>query len=455
MKNKYFALAVLLLATSAISHAQKLRVFPDNLYLGPALTKIYVEIDWMAGTHSHQPSQAVIDAIKATFANEGIELIVDVSNAIPHTNVINIPSGYNVSTAPEVVAIANEHFNHKNDSRYFYSIWAHNYSLNGTLTTSSGYADLPGRMHLVTLGSFSGQTGTINNQIGTFVHEFGHNINQRHAGASSTPNYKPNYISVMNYRYQLNGITSGLAGYNLASSVQGINNFGYSHGTLAALNELSLNEPAGIGLGTSADWNCDGDTVDSGVQRDLTQGASWCSAAQTDYTNLQDFDNWGSVASYVSGAGGKLASRMEALPDATPEVCVTAEEHEAEMARHSPERRAFLEADQSVGVAGKIATPTTFFVHNHGTAPLNITSIAPASAAPWIAGISPTSFTVAPSSFQTVNLSVDVVAAPYGPSTRQLLIGSNNASGAYTNGVFVHVNNTTPPNAARDWEAYY
>ena len=47
--------------------------------------------------------------------------------------------------------------------------------------------------------------GTISQQAGTFVHELGHNLNLRHGGQDNV-NRKPNYISVMNYAFQLGGI---------------------------------------------------------------------------------------------------------------------------------------------------------------------------------------------------------------------------------------------------------
>lgn len=43
-------------------------------------------------------------------------------------------------------------------------------------------------------------------QVGLFLHEMGHSLGLFHAGGSDTPQYKPNYQSVMNYAYQENGI---------------------------------------------------------------------------------------------------------------------------------------------------------------------------------------------------------------------------------------------------------
>jgi hypothetical protein len=56
-------------------------------------------------------------------------------------------------------------------------------------------------------------TPTVMNQGGTFMHELGHNLGLRHGGGSDlngdaedTPTFKPNYLSVMNYKFQLVGI---------------------------------------------------------------------------------------------------------------------------------------------------------------------------------------------------------------------------------------------------------
>ena len=43
--------------------------------------------------------------------------------------------------------------------------------------------------------------GTLDQQSGTFMHEFGHNLNLRHGGRDNT-NCKPNYASVMSYPLQ-------------------------------------------------------------------------------------------------------------------------------------------------------------------------------------------------------------------------------------------------------------
>ena len=88
-------------------------------------------------------------------------------------------------------------------------------------------------------------------QIGTLMHELGHTLTLTHGGTffnneSPTPNVpsyelncKPNFLSVMNYLFQIRGFVDGV--------------FDYSAQTLPSLaeplNEASLNEGAGIGIG--------------------------------------------------------------------------------------------------------------------------------------------------------------------------------------------------------------
>src|SRR5205085_12275404 len=82
-------------------------------------------------------------------------------------------------------------------------------------------------------------------------------------GGGDGVNFKPNYVSVMNYAFQLDGFGPG-------------GTMDYSATALAQLDELHLNEPAGIGDGpftipftcpsgvpgsgtgnVAIDWSCD------------------------------------------------------------------------------------------------------------------------------------------------------------------------------------------------------
>ncbi len=82
--------------------------------------------------------------------------------------------------------------------------------------TNSGVGDLPGGDGMLTLGAFvdpAGKpVGTPFMQGSTLMHELGHAFDLTHAGAPPLPplppepNCKPNYLSVMNYLFQLRGL---------------------------------------------------------------------------------------------------------------------------------------------------------------------------------------------------------------------------------------------------------
>jgi hypothetical protein len=60
---------------------------------------------------------------------------------------------------------------------------------------------------IVSLGGFGGSPPQVA-QAGTFMHELGRNLGLRHGGRDDV-NYKPNYLSVMNYSFGLAGLKIG------------------------------------------------------------------------------------------------------------------------------------------------------------------------------------------------------------------------------------------------------
>jgi len=91
---------------------------------------------------------------------------------------------------------------------------------------------------LVSLGSWTtDMMGTALNQSSTLMHELGHNLGLEHGG-NNEDNYKPNYLTVMNYAMQINGlIVDGQNGY-----------IDYSRFTLPILDEAKLNEQVGMNV---------------------------------------------------------------------------------------------------------------------------------------------------------------------------------------------------------------
>jgi uncharacterized repeat protein (TIGR01451 family) len=318
----------------------------------PMRKDIYVEIDWMdcsvagsdcaAGdTHSHQPKaaavQAVVDAFDdANVANpggrpDGINLHLELSNGFAHQNTLIIPNACFTGAAGtgfDAIKSDPANFGPANPRRFthHYMLWTHRQTATNTW---SGCAELPGNDIQVSLGAWnyscSGGTrsglfclsnancpgvgascqpdgdidgdgtndqdvGTIQQQAGTLMHELGHNLNLGHGGGDWTNN-KPNYLSVMNYTFQLVGIppTDPDAGGPLAARID------YSRAALPTLVETGLSEPAGIGDGTdntffacpggnafsatgagtgAINWNCDTDSLDDPVSSDVNLDAT-------------------------------------------------------------------------------------------------------------------------------------------------------------------------------------
>jgi hypothetical protein len=216
----------------------------------------------------------------------------------------------------------------------------------------SGIAEISGNDFIVSFGHAAQDIGLdlgTGHIGGTFMHELGHNLGLHHGGGIDTPchddsdchgiactttpvgqyclwaddeNWKPNYLSVMNYRYQSTGIgiadavgsTQPLAcatdadcpaSYHCQASA--CFRLDYSHQTLPACGETpaclyeshtggspGLDEATGLCSGTAdlfsftdaqcdvpwrvaasdgpVDWNGDGDTLDTNVSADLSWG---------------------------------------------------------------------------------------------------------------------------------------------------------------------------------------
>lgn len=109
--------------------------------------------------------------------------------------------------------------------------------------TASGKADLPGSDALISLGFWDNFTGTPFIQASTTLHELGHNWDLWHGSLRGTrgdallgttnyvePNCKPNYLSVMSYLFQANGLLD----------VEGDARIDFSGDVYANIDETSL-----------------------------------------------------------------------------------------------------------------------------------------------------------------------------------------------------------------------
>lgn len=173
----------------------------------PRHKDIFVEIDWMRNaTHSHKPRAATMKSVVKAFKNAPVENPDGVKGIALHLDSGNLGGGNAVAHSDDLKplwtdfdAIKGANFDPKRNRIFRYCLFAHAYNS----TTSSGYTRrIPGSDFVVTLGAFEGGVGTGKQQAGTFMHELGHSLGLRHGGSDNV-NYKPNFLSIMNYFFQM------------------------------------------------------------------------------------------------------------------------------------------------------------------------------------------------------------------------------------------------------------
>jgi uncharacterized repeat protein (TIGR01451 family) len=213
--------------------------------------------------HTHQPTMAAINTVVASFAAApytdnpdgvpGIALHLMVDEGLPHQMACPFDNTcYEVIKAARFGTPAERANNNALLAKrlvFRYSLWEHDLAPNNS---TSGISRAPSADLVVSLGEWTGQVGTTLDQAGTFMHELGHDLGLDHGGGDPV-NFKPNYLSVMNYRFQTTGRTPG-------------NIIDYSRSKLDDLPETSLNEVVGINDGAfNTFWLCSGAVVSSGL----------------------------------------------------------------------------------------------------------------------------------------------------------------------------------------------
>ena len=235
---------------------------------------------------SMAPSRAAIDMVVDAFAKQGLTLHIDpVHNAIPGHQVV-IPdfnpawtTASQACVGPDAVSfleLKQQYFHPDGDHPWHYAIFGYSVGLpvfapNGYACPVdplcggypdpgiTGFSELPGFNFILALGSFLEGNAIYqltDNFVGSaFMHELGHNFGLEHGGVVSNGFFppescyvaKPNYISVMNYRYNINGIPyAATTGSNIPVDYHQWR-VDYSSFTALTLNETDLDESAGIG----------------------------------------------------------------------------------------------------------------------------------------------------------------------------------------------------------------
>ena len=210
--------------------------------------------------------------------------------SIPHQSVLGSVAANQYDWGPFDTLKA-AHFASARRTVFHYAISAHGHD-----GTSSGIArDIPSSDLLVTLGAgclaTRGSDCTLDAtaQAGTLMHELGHNLGLHHGGDDELPT-KPNYLSVMNYDFQLTGLMRSDLSFVLDFSRFAI-----------PLNEAALDEAQGFGIpsGPATSFNTLG-RCPSGTQ------AIWLIAAGPTDFNC-DGASVGTVAADVNGDGSRTA----------------------------------------------------------------------------------------------------------------------------------------------------
>lgn len=291
----------------------------------PRKKDLFVEMDYMSGRLA---TTAALDRIVQVFASApvsnpdgstGITIHLDAGSArgtkydlgggneVPYDADLN-PSG------TQTTAIKTANFAAARKAVFHYMLWGDSYD--GGCSSGQAFA-IPNDTFIVTVGPKCNWNATDDINVGTFIH-VGHNIGLKHGGADHL-NYKPNYLSVMNYSFQLGGVLKS----------DGTKYWGYSSVQPTSINEARPDERVGLGsLGagyktkwkcpngttrTTAgaanqpiDWNCDGDTTDSTTKADINgDKTTSILIAQNNWANL--VFGGGAV-----GGGSRLQSKTPA-----------------------------------------------------------------------------------------------------------------------------------------------
>lgn len=337
---------------------------------------VFIEIDWVqpdgfsgAFDPAILPRREALERVRQVFANHAIALHFD-TGALYHPAPGVSPMDFDLGGGNQTAWACTVSF--AGNVTSFYKLKADNTDLRRWLSFhhglfanaladvtcansgagTSGSAELGGNDFAITIGRTNLSTGTtnglnqvINWQSATLMHEFGHNLGLRHGGFEDY-GYKPNYLSVMNYMYQFDGLpvigmNEGDRYYrqfvllNVCTGAPGIttpnalnrNRFttpamwglDFSDGTSIDLNEASLNESVGFGrMGSSSiDWDWD-TTIDTmNVSADINAlgiTPRVCPRTATGMDLVRDNNDWNSLVLTFSRTQRGSASKSPTPP---------------------------------------------------------------------------------------------------------------------------------------------
>jgi hypothetical protein len=337
---------------------------------------LFVEIDRMDSSDPGvTPLREALDKAVAVFAAQRIALHFDVGplftpdfdpakynlgggNVVPFAQGVDL--GPSESGVADLYDYKAAHMAPERRTVFYYLLFGYSQQADGS-PGSAGRGEVRGNDAIVTLGGYELGTSTprrrnvlANFQAATIVHELGHNLGLRHGGDEDV-NYKPNYVSIMNYLYSVWGLPS--IGddegdrYDLETScsrwfMSDLENpptdppeqfaIDFSHGEAADIDEQHVHEAEGLGHAQSVavDFDCSGRT-----EQEYAADLNFDGRLST----LRDHDDWANLTlvfarSVASNDNGAFLARRVTLPadvqlddtqPVTPDPCPAFRRHPA------------------------------------------------------------------------------------------------------------------------------
>jgi hypothetical protein len=328
---------------------------------------IFIEIDYMLHDQNRGPQRiddpgtipqrAALERVRKAFKDKGIAIHFDTGGLyhpasgtspddfdlggggpVPFKNGLMFGKDTDMTDMANIYDYKRRYMQFARRQVFHYMIFGYTQNSAGE-SASSGKAELPGNDLMVTLGAWGLNAKTpkarnmlINFQAGTIMHEFGHNLGLRHGG-SDHENNKPVYLSVMNYLYQLEGLSNfagpkagdryyrkmfqcdpsdpgcppapGCSRYmtnpnDLEDSFEADPaNFriDYSDGSGGSIDEDAISEKKGLGRtgGAPVDFNCDGTLADAPVSFNIDD--------DPEKTVIKDFNDWHNIKIFFQRTG--------------------------------------------------------------------------------------------------------------------------------------------------------
>jgi len=220
----------------------------DGFCPDPNIPDVYWELDYLAG---NKPAPQAIMNIVNAFLAQNIRLHIQIDENLgyvtPTTDLSN--PFFTDPTARGFTEIKADQFGTQLERSLFPddiqrgdAMTAKRQVFHYTLVVeqitdsfATGWGEILGNDSIAAFGLLQDGTGTVVQQQGVLMHEFGHNLGLRHNADDDSPNCAPNYLSVMNYLYIFGGIIPGV-------------NFppDYARIDMNPINEGNLNDAIGI-----------------------------------------------------------------------------------------------------------------------------------------------------------------------------------------------------------------